>query len=126
MKPLHEIITIIKDVTGVDLIENKSRKREVVDARKIYCHLAKQLNIYSLKEIGEPLGLEHATVIYHIKECNNLIKTDPMFYQTSDKIEQECRIILSKLNQLEILKKKHLYHVAKANILSDKIKNWKS
>jgi len=125
MKPLHEIINIIKEVTGVDIIKNTSRKREVTDARKIYFHLAKQLNIYSLEEIGEPLGYNHASVLYNCKECENLIQTDPSFYKTSERIKTECIRILSKLNRIEFLRKKYLHHKVKADAYSKRIQKLK-
>lgn len=61
---LKEII--IKEV-GIRDISKKSRKREYVIARKIFCFIMKSYTNLTLKEIGRQVGgIDHSTVIHNI------------------------------------------------------------
>jgi chromosomal replication initiation ATPase DnaA len=60
-------------------IEGISRKRELVDLRKIYSLLAKRAG-YSLSTIGQGIGeRDHTTIIYNIRKAKDLIDTDSSF-----------------------------------------------
>ena len=78
MEQLEKIVSKIKDVTGID-IRDKSRKQEIVFAKKIYCHIARQKG-YIFKTIGDHVGINHATVIWHCNDAENLFSQDKMFY----------------------------------------------
>jgi len=121
MNYLLKILENVKDVTGIDLLTNKSRNRETVDARKIYCYLAKDLNIYSLKEIGQPIGVDHSTIIYHVRECKNLIEIDKAFKSKFEK----CELLSPKIDKAHHLKEKYLYHFGKAQDYKKRIKELK-
>jgi hypothetical protein len=56
--------------TGVNILSS-SRDHEVVINRWLYYTLAKEYTKYSLREIGEVVGRNHATVIYGIKQFEN-------------------------------------------------------
>lgn len=62
-------------------LESRSRCRELVELRSIYCYLARQMR-YSLSTIGKSLGnRDHTTVINSLTNFNNLIETDEQFRQ---------------------------------------------
>lgn len=77
-------------------IEHKTRKKGIVDARKIYCYQMKSKLNWSLKEIGRSMGnRDHTTVIHSIKAYQDLYETDDIFRDVCDKIEDEidCRSV---------------------------------
>jgi len=57
-------------------ISSGSRKRVSVDGKKIFCYISKQLTEKTLKEIGEHINLTHATILYHIRTFENLMRYD--------------------------------------------------
>ena len=60
-----------------DILNSKSRKREIVQARQIAMYFSKQLTNSSLSAIGSIIGKkDHATVLHACKTINNLIETD--------------------------------------------------
>lgn len=55
----------------------KTRKREVVQARQVCIYFVKDNTKISLKEIGRKFGgIDHATVIHAIKQVGNLMFSD--------------------------------------------------
>jgi hypothetical protein len=60
-------------------LPSKSRKREVVELRMMFCFLARSMK-YKLSTIGERLGArDHTTVIHNVSTFLNLIETDEQF-----------------------------------------------
>lgn len=64
----------------LEVMESKSRKRELVTARQISMSLAKKFTKDSLASIGNEIGgKDHATVLHACKTINNLLDTkDPV------------------------------------------------
>jgi len=64
------------DHFGID-IQNKTRRRNYVDARRIYFKILKELNpVRSLNSIGKSLDrakFDHATVLHHLKEIDHFL-----------------------------------------------------
>ena len=60
---LEKIIEYTNEVFKID-IRNQTRKRNYVEARAFYYELARKITNYTLKDIGKPLGKDHATVLY--------------------------------------------------------------
>jgi chromosomal replication initiation ATPase DnaA len=80
-----DIPMIKKDVSELlrvplEVMDMKTRKREVVTARQVSMTLAKHFTNYSLAKIGTEIGgKDHATVLHACKTVNNLIDTkDPV------------------------------------------------
>lgn len=110
---------IIKYLKSDPLI--KSRNREIVDAKKIFCLMAfNNLQNFKYIDIAIYCGVNHATIIYHVNTARDLLKYDPFFKKKYEKIEMEFFILnkdilesdlLSEINlltlQLERLKKRH-------------------
>lgn len=75
-------------------IEHKTRKKSIVDARRIYCYQMKNKLDWSLKEIGKSIGgRDHTTVLYSINSYRDLYQTDDTFKNWCNMIEEEidCR-----------------------------------
>ena len=76
-------INIIKNIVcsyykiPVDIIDKKTRLRNIVQARQIATYFSRLLTQYSLSVIGSQIGSkDHATVLHSCKNINNLIDTD--------------------------------------------------
>jgi chromosomal replication initiation ATPase DnaA len=55
------------------VILTRSRVSQIVDARSLYCYLAKKNTKYNFREIGEVIGIVHSSVIWHIHRVNRLV-----------------------------------------------------
>jgi len=76
-----------------DVINSKTRKREIVQARQIAMYFAKTLTKLSLATIGSQIGgKDHATVLHACKTVNNLVETDKRFRGFIDEIEKKLKI----------------------------------
>ncbi|MCB0584582.1 MAG: chromosomal replication initiator protein DnaA, partial [Phaeodactylibacter sp.] len=80
---------------GVEKLQGKTRKRQVVIARQLSMYLAKNLTDKSLKAIGENFGgRDHSTVIYSCKTVQDLMETDAIFKDTVSELEKKIKMSL--------------------------------
>lgn len=76
-----------------DMLQSKTRKREIVQARQVAMFFSKSLTKASLATIGSQIGgKDHATVLHACKTVNNLIDTDKTFRLQIDEIEKKLKI----------------------------------
>jgi len=75
---LKDIESIVETYTSLKL-NVKSRRRNIVDARKMYFGLCREFTHKSLAFIGETMSRDHATALHNIKSCYDLRKTDKEF-----------------------------------------------
>jgi len=76
-----------------DLLQSKTRKREIVQARQIAMYFSKSLTKSSLASIGAMIGgKDHATVLHACKTVNNLIDTDKRFKGQIESIEKKLKV----------------------------------
>ncbi len=77
---------------GIDAIQSKTRKREIVQARQVAMFFSKNLTKSSLATIGAQIGgKDHATVLHACKTVNNLIDTDKHFRSQIEDIEKKLK-----------------------------------
>jgi chromosomal replication initiator protein len=78
---------ILKDVAeknniSVELITSRTRKREVVEARHIYCYRAKTgFKFFSLNDIGQAIYRDHSTVIAGIHNVQNIPSLNKKYHE---------------------------------------------
>ena len=127
-------IEIIKDLviteSGIDIAE-RTRRREVIEIRGLFFHVAKTLKPMStFNSMGKSVGVNHATVIHSMgmfdtytkynKELNRLkeiiinrYRLEHKFYAVNsidDEIERlENRIILLREHRENLQKEKELF-----------------
>ncbi|HKL09297.1 MAG TPA: chromosomal replication initiator protein DnaA [Bacteroidales bacterium] len=76
-----------------DLLQSKTRKREIVQARQIAMYFSKSLTKSSLASIGALIGgKDHATVLHACKTVNNLMDTDKRFKNQIETIEKKLKV----------------------------------
>ena len=72
------------------MLQAKTRKREVVQARQLAMYFSKNLTKYSLSYIGNQIGKkDHATVLYACKTITDLIETDRNFKLQVEEIQRK-------------------------------------
>ena len=73
-----------------DLLQTKTRKREVVQARQLAMYFSKNYTKYSLAYIGNQIGKkDHATVLYACKAVADLMETDRQFKMQVEEIQSK-------------------------------------
>ncbi len=76
-----------------DMLQTKTRKREIVQARQIAMFFSKSLTKSSLSTIGSIIGgKDHATVLHACKTVNNLMDTDKRFKSQIEDIERRLKL----------------------------------
>lgn len=100
-KPLAIELTVgrIKEVVcehfhmSVDLLQEKTRKREVVQARQLAMYFSKNHTNASLSYIGNQIGKkDHTTVLYACKAVSDLMETDRAFRTQVEEIQKKLYI----------------------------------
>ncbi len=74
-----DVLKIVSENFGVTVenVLSRCRKKEVSEARHIYCKIMKAEFNYSLKSIGETIGnRDHTTVIHSIETVNDRCHTE--------------------------------------------------
>lgn len=88
-KKIEQKINILRALIeinlGVDVREDRSRKRHVVDARLIYANILKQQGL-GCAQIARSLRKDHATILHYFKVFNTYISTDLILKDTYQKI----------------------------------------
>lgn len=88
-KEINLLFSIIDKELGIkrDVVTSKSRKGEIVDARRIFSVICKKNSKLSLKKIGGHLGgRDHATILSAIKKHNDFYKTNKDYIYKFDKV----------------------------------------
>ncbi len=76
----------------MELINSKTRKREIVQARQLAMYFSKKHTKASLATIGLHCGnKDHATVLHACKTINNLIETDKQFRTYVEEIDKKIQ-----------------------------------
>ncbi len=77
----------------IDIINSKTRKREIVQARQLAMYFAKKHTKSSLATIGLHCGnKDHATVLHACRTVNNLVETDKQFRIYVEEIDKKIKM----------------------------------
>jgi len=78
---LFQILTAVSTccMVTIDQMQSSRRYREYVEARQIYCKLAKERTKHSLETISKAINRGHSDAIHSIRTCTNLIETNINF-----------------------------------------------
>ena len=100
MKAKFPLTTILNTVCNYYQLEksdvcSKSRKEELVKARKMFCYFSREFSDSSLQKIGDMVRLKHCDVIYLIKQIN----IEKGIYKQTKKELEEIISLLFKENQ---------------------------
>jgi chromosomal replication initiation ATPase DnaA len=100
----YKIIKAIEKFSGIQIENNRSRKRNVVEAKLLFSKLMRDEG-YTYQYIGDCIGLDHATVLYH---CKNYVYVKRA---SKDLCELEINVMddVGKESQ-ETIAEKIMYH----------------
>jgi len=117
--------------TGVNILSS-SRDHEVVINRWLYYTLAKEYTQYSLREIGEIVGRNHATVIYGLKQFENELQWDKDLQTKYDRLsiicmkKMRCNTMKEVDEQIKFMHTEiHKLYAIRKQLLSDELINTK-
>ncbi len=115
---MNALKDIIKYHLGVDVVKDKSRKKEKVEARMMFSYIMNEKG-YGPSEIGRFLIKDHTSVIHYLKTFEWYLKTDKalsedyavvrksfindlghIFEFTNSELTKEIFILQSKINEL--------------------------
>lgn len=73
---LFNIASVIADIYNVRMqdVFSKSRKQEVIEAKRMFFYYTKENSKYSYTRIGAFLNRDHATAMYHHKKIEEWLK----------------------------------------------------
>jgi sporulation-control protein spo0M len=119
---------------GWSAVESRSRKRVIVDARRLYCGILRNVFGLTFHQIGEMINKNHATIVHSIKIHDNFVKIlksykknyeeiESMFYLSENYYEHE---VLSVERKMDTLSKRLNELIEKKNEYKSKIKKQKN
>jgi len=111
MEITERLKEIIKQETNTD-IDIRTRKREVIELRSLYCNVLKQLKPNkTLQAIGDTLELNHATVIHALKNYKMYEEYNPELKRFKASVLSYFTMDETELKELsDIEKVKHEIH----------------
>ena len=118
---INRIRKIVEKETGVNL-DDTSRKRKVVHARRMYYNILKQHTKMSLQAIGATIKLkqDHATILYQTKMFEIDYEQDKMFRSSFKRIMNVIDGVI-EISEEEKLKDKNTKLNYKLKELQDQI-----
>lgn len=78
---------------------SKSRKEELVKARKMFCYFSREFSDSSLQKIGDIVGLSHCDVLYLVGEIKS--KKTP-FNKTKKELEEIISLLFKEKQDVTI------------------------
>ena len=76
---------------NIDDVKGKRRFKELITARREYCYLAYKITKLSQREVGNEVGIDHATVLHHYRTISAWLGIKGYYLQ--EKIEQIEKMI---------------------------------
>lgn len=105
---ISQISEVINSSLNVNIFEN-SRKREVVDARSLFCYILRKdlkLTLITIRDIFRANGkhYDHASVMHSVKTYDVALINNKHYEQLRDEILSEYspkHLLLKKIEQIE-------------------------
>lgn len=84
---LYKIKNSINSFLKVD-IQNRSRQRNIAEARFLYYYFARKYTKKSMSTVAKEIGYDHSTAVHGVKVVSNLIHYDNEFKQKYQSVEK--------------------------------------
>lgn len=114
MDVFKNIVDATAQTTGVShaSILGKSRKRKIVDARKIIVWYAR-MNRYTVIDIGKRLNRHHTSILNLTQSYLSLFQTDEQFKSHSQAVDKKLRSLKfkNKIKRINAMKKNEFLEV---------------
>ena len=105
MDKFEEIKKTACSVTNITLeeLESKSRKRYIVDARRMVFSIAKDYLEMKISHIAHKVNMNHASIIHHLKQHKDLMTSDIYYKDRFDKLLELYKLNISYVNKDELI-----------------------
>ncbi len=74
-----QIIKRVEQFAEVENLRERTRRREVCEARQVACYLLRRDTDFTLRRIGCLLGIDHSSVVHSIQVVKELLAIDRQF-----------------------------------------------
>lgn len=91
----NKIKTFIENEMNLNDIFKKTRKREYVDARRIFFYMLRNKFLLTYYEIGNISKRNHATIIHSLKTFEYIVEKDIVLNNIFQKALEETELIIS-------------------------------
>ena len=88
IKDLNYIKDRVEFYTGLD-IRKKTREREYVYARMVFCKIMREEFFMTMDAIGKYLGKSHCTVVHYLKNFDTIVKYEYNYNKMYNYIQLE-------------------------------------
>ena len=82
--------------SDINPLHTKGRKIEHVEARCVFCHIAREKLKFSYPGIGNYIQKDHSSIMHMTRRANNLLDTDDKFYNLYYKTIENLKIVYAK------------------------------
>ena len=105
MDKFQEIKKTACSVSNISLeeLESRSRKRYIVDARRMVFSMAKDYLNMKILHIADKFNMNHATVIHQLKQHKDLMTSDIYYKDRFDKLVELYKQNISFINADELI-----------------------
>ena len=105
MDKFQEIKKTACSVSNISLeeLESRSRKRYIVDARRMVFSMAKDYLNMKILHIADKFNMNHASVIHHLKKHDDLIIYDIYYKDRFNKLVELYKQNISFINADELI-----------------------
>lgn len=111
--------TVIK-VSGVDFLNDPSRRRKIIDARVLFGAIAKQMTKLPFKTIGNFMNKDHTTVVHYCRVVEDFCMSDKNFKTMYDQCIEDLKQVTG--GDIELWFKMN-YHLKKYKQLKKILQN---
>lgn len=105
MDKFQEIKKTACSVSNISLeeLDSRSRKRYIVDARRMVFSMAKDYLNMKILHIADKFNMNHASVIHQLKQHKDLMTTDIYYKDRFDKLVELYKQNISFINADELI-----------------------
>ncbi len=105
MDKFQEIKKTACSVTNISLeeLDSRSRKRYIVDARRMVFSMAKDYLNMKILHIADKFNMNHASVIHQLKQHKDLMTSDIYYKDRFDKLVELYKQNISFINADELI-----------------------
>lgn len=105
MDKFQEIKKTACSVSNISLeeLESRSRKRYIVDARRMVFSMAKDYLNMKILHIADKFNMNHASVIHQLKQHKDLMTSDIYYKDRFDKLVELYKQNISFINADELI-----------------------
>lgn len=114
---LEDIAKKVKEKTNIDVQSTSSRKRNVVDAKRLYGHLSKEYSNQTYSAIGRFIKMDHATIMHYCSTSVSLIEVDKKYRDLFENCASDFE------DDETLMRNKRSYHIEQARKFHTRIIN---